>query len=88
MDDARQWVLLAAIVQLSAALAGLVVAQRAGGLNLAAGAIILGGATLFAVEIYVHAFLNNAALEMLAPIGGALLIIGWVVLAIAPPNPR
>ena len=46
---------------------------------------ILGGATLFAGEIYVHSFLNNASLEMLAPIGGALAIVGWIVLAFAKP---
>ena len=86
--DGRDWVVLAAIVQLSAALAGLVVAGRAGMLNLIAGGLILVGATLFAAEIYVHAFLNNTALEMIAPVGGALAIIGWIALAFAKPAPR
>ncbi|MES1202014.1 MAG: DUF423 domain-containing protein [Pseudomonadota bacterium] len=83
--DGAQWVLLAGIVQLSAAGAGLAIANRTARLNLIAGAMILGGATLFAGEIYVHSFLNNASLEMLAPIGGALSIIGWIVLAFAKP---
>ncbi|MES1157048.1 MAG: DUF423 domain-containing protein [Alphaproteobacteria bacterium] len=88
VEDAREWVLLAAIVQLSAALAGLVIAGRSGALNLIAGGLILAGASLFAAEIYLHAFLNNTALEMMAPVGGAAAILGWIVLAFAKPDPR
>ncbi|HVY86051.1 MAG TPA: DUF423 domain-containing protein [Caulobacterales bacterium] len=84
--DGAQWVLLGGIVQLSAALAGLVIAGRSGRLNLVAGILILAGAALFAGEIDLHAFANITAFEMLAPVGGGLGILGWIVLAFAKPK--
>ena len=84
--DAAQGVVLAGIVELAAACAGLAIANRAGRFNMIAGALILAGATLFAGEIYVHAFLNNAAFEPLAPVGGAISIAGWILLAFAAPR--
>jgi uncharacterized membrane protein YgdD (TMEM256/DUF423 family) len=80
--------MLAAIAQLSAAAAGLAIANRAGRLNAVAGAIILGGAFIFSGEIYFGAYTGNHSLIMLAPVGGTLMILGWIVLAIAKPAER
>ena len=80
--------MLAAIAQLSAAAAGLAIANRAGRLNAIAGAIILAGAFIFSGEIYFGAFTGNHSLIMLAPVGGTLMILGWIVLAFAKPAER
>ncbi len=77
--------MLAAIAQLSAAAAGLAIANRSGRLNAIAGAIILGGAFIFSGEIYFGAYTGNHGLIMLAPLGGTLMILGWIVLAFAKP---
>ncbi len=58
---------------------GLALANRSGRLNLVAGALILGGAALFADALYAH------ALAMLALVVGSALILGWGVLAFAIP---
>lgn len=76
---------LAAFVQLGAACAGLALANRSGRLNLIAGALILGGAALFASALYAISLTGSHAFAMLAPIGGSALIIGWAVLAFAKP---
>ena len=77
--------MLAAIAQLSAAAAGLAIANRTGRLNAIAGAILLGGAFIFSGEIYFGAYTGNHSLIMLAPVGGTLMILGWIVLAFAKP---
>jgi uncharacterized membrane protein YgdD (TMEM256/DUF423 family) len=76
----------AAGVQLAAALAGLLVANRVGLLNVIGGALILAGATLFAGEIYLTTFVSDLPIHFLAPIGGSLNILGWIVLAFARPT--
>jgi len=38
-------------------------------------------ASLFSSEIAFHTFTDNAAFQMLAPIGGALMIGSWLLLA-------
>lgn len=80
--------MLAAIAQLSAAGAGLAIANRAGRLNATAGAVILAGAFIFSGEIYFSALTGNHAFIMLAPVGGTLMILGWIVLALAKPDER
>ena len=85
-DPDISFVYLAAAMQLSAGLAGLVLAGRTSQLNLIAGAMILGGATLFAGVVYLSMINDNHPFHMLAPIGGALVILGWIVLAFAKPN--
>lgn len=85
-QEGAPFVQLAAIAQLSAAAAGLAIANRAGRLNLIAGAMILGGATLFAAEIYLISFRVSEATHFLAPVGGGTLILGWIVLAFAKPD--
>jgi uncharacterized membrane protein YgdD (TMEM256/DUF423 family) len=77
---------LAAFIQLAAAAAGLAIANRSGSVNLAAGAMILGGAALFAASLYALAVLHTRNVVMLAPVGGITLILGWIALAFA--NPR
>ena len=80
--------MLAAMAQLSAAAAGLAIANRAGRLNAIAGAIILAGAFIFGGEIDFAAFTGNHNFIMLAPVGGTSMIIGWIVLAFAKPRER
>ena len=83
-DPDIAFVYLAAAAQLSAACAGLAIANRAGRLNAIAGALIVGGAFLFAAAIHLGAFKVHA-LHALAPIGGAAMIAGWITLAFARP---
>ena len=80
--------MLAAIAQLSAAAAGLAIANRTGRLNAIAGAIILAGAFIFSGEITFAAFTGNHNFIMLAPAGGTSMIVGWIVLAFAKPSER
>jgi uncharacterized membrane protein YgdD (TMEM256/DUF423 family) len=76
---------LGAFVQLGAACAGLAIANRSGRLNTIAGAMILGGAALFAGTLYAISLTGSQNFAQLAPIGGATLILGWAVLAFAKP---
>jgi uncharacterized membrane protein YgdD (TMEM256/DUF423 family) len=80
--------MLAAIAQLSAAAAGLAIANRTARLNTIAGAVILAGAFIFGGEIYFAAFTGNHNFIMLAPVGGTSMIVGWIVLAFAKPGER
>jgi uncharacterized membrane protein YgdD (TMEM256/DUF423 family) len=43
---------------------------------------VLGG-TLFAADVSMRAFAGHRLFPMAAPIGGTLLIIAWLVLALA-----
>lgn len=74
---------LAAFIQLGAAAAGLAIANRSGRLNAAAGALILGGAALFAGVLYAISLTQSQSFAMLAPVGGSALIL--VVLVFAKP---
>lgn len=78
-------VLMAAVAQMSAAAAGLAIANRPGRLNSAAGGLILFGANLFAGVIYLSAFNDAHPFHALAPVGGAAMIAGWLLLAFARP---
>ncbi len=46
-------------------------------------ALWLTGSGLFALEIVLHVVTGVAAFGLLAPIGGGLAILGWLVLAVA-----
>lgn len=81
-------VLTAGIAQLSAAATGLAVAERAGRINLVAIAALLAGANVFAGVIYASAINPTHPFHALAPVGGSLQIIGWVLLAFASPARR
>lgn len=77
---------LAAFIQLGAAAAGLAIANRSGGLNLVAGALILAGAAVFAGTLYTIAITHTRAFVMLAPVGGITLLLGWLALVFAKPG--
>lgn len=77
---------LAAFVHMGAACAGLAIANREGRLNAIAGALILGGAALFAGALYAISFSGSHAFAMAAPIGGLALVSGWALLAFAKPE--
>ncbi|MBY0564364.1 MAG: DUF423 domain-containing protein [Hyphomonadaceae bacterium] len=77
---------LGALVQLGAACAGLAIANRSGRLNVAAGAMILSGAAIFAGTLYAISLTQSQDFAMLAPLGGITLISGWAVLAFAKPR--
>ncbi|MGE0597764.1 MAG: DUF423 domain-containing protein [Hyphomonadaceae bacterium] len=79
-------VTMAALAQISAAAGGLAIARASGRLAATAGAMILIGANIFAGVIYLNAFVGDHPLRMLAPLGGGLLILGWLVLAFARPR--
>lgn len=76
---------LAAFVQLGAACAGLAIANRTSRMNLIAGAMILGGAALFAGTLYLISLSGSQSFALLAPIGGSAMILGWVALVFAKP---
>jgi uncharacterized membrane protein YgdD (TMEM256/DUF423 family) len=46
-------------------------------------ALMLTGSGLFALEIVLHVVTGVSALGFLAPVGGGLTILGWLVLAVA-----
>eukprot|EP00051_Salpingoeca_urceolata_P017672 m.243434 g.243434 ORF g.243434 m.243434 type:complete len:138 (-) comp19020_c3_seq5:166-579(-) len=48
-----------------------------------AGNLFLGGVTLFSGSIYALVLLDKPVLGAITPIGGSLLIAGWVALALA-----
>ncbi len=56
-------------------------AQRTAGLIAALG--FVAGAALFAGDLSLRQFAGHSLFPMAAPTGGTLLIIGWLVLAIA-----
>ncbi|MEJ0058768.1 MAG: DUF423 domain-containing protein [Terricaulis sp.] len=84
-DPEVSFIYMAAATQLSAATAGLAIANRTGRLNLIAGALLLGGATVFAGTIYLGAF-HLPSIHALAPIGGAAVLLGWLTLAFTKPG--
>jgi len=73
-------------IQLAIAAAVLAMANRAGRLNLIAGAVLLAGATLFAGAQYAALFGLPTTGTMIAPVGGVLMIGGWLILAFAKPR--
>jgi uncharacterized membrane protein YgdD (TMEM256/DUF423 family) len=81
--EAVERIKLAAFIQFGAAAAGLAIANRAGRLNLIAGALILAGAALFSGVLYAVSILGAPA--TLAPVGGVTLLAGWAVLIFARP---
>ncbi|MEZ5957791.1 MAG: DUF423 domain-containing protein [Hyphomonadaceae bacterium] len=76
---------LGAFVHIAAACAGLAIANRSGRLNAIAGAMILGGAAVFAGTLYAISLTGSQSFALLAPIGGVTLILGWVTLLFAKP---
>lgn len=77
---------LGAFIQLTAAAAGLAIANRDGKLNVLAGAMILAGAAIFSATLYTLSLTQERSFVMFAPVGGITLILGWIILAFT--NPR
>jgi len=75
-------------MQLSAAAAGLAVSGREGRLNTIAASMMLIGANIFALVIYLNAVAPGHPLHALAPVGGGLSILSWILLAFASPAKR
>lgn len=46
-----------------------------------ASSFFLGGSILFSGSLYLLSFTNNTAFAMATPLGGVLLIVGWLFLA-------
>ena len=62
---------------------GLLVLQRGSGLFHAAGLLMLGGTVIFSGCLYLLVLTGLKWLGAVVPIGGSLMIFGWLVLAIA-----
>jgi uncharacterized membrane protein YgdD (TMEM256/DUF423 family) len=45
--------------------------------------LMLLAASLFSGEIAFHTFTDNASFQFLAPVGGTLMIVSWLMLAVA-----
>ena len=75
----------------AAALIG-VSAHRAGSRPTAAGLALAAGAILFCADLSARAFLGARLFPYAAPIGGSLMILAWLALALsfalAPPEAR
>lgn len=52
-------------------------------LLIVAGYFITSGMILFSFSLYAYAALQNSWIAMITPVGGLMLIIGWVVLAVS-----
>ena len=74
---------MAAFVQLISGAALIAIANRAGRLNAVAGTMIGAGAAIFAGAIYGSYAAANPMLLFAAPLGGLLMIVGWILLAFA-----
>ena len=74
-----------------AALLAIVLAERQivhPHLGLAAGCGFVAGATLFSADLTMLQFLGHRLFPMAAPSGGTLMILSWLLLAIAAIWPR
>lgn len=49
---------------------------------LGAALLMLAAASLFSGEIAFHALTGNASFQMLAPTGGTLMIVSWLIVAV------
>ena len=78
---------LVALTQAPALLALGLHAGRSQTLRIAAGLIGL-GALLFSADLAAVHFLGASPMRFLAPVGGTLLIAGWIVIAVCALVPR
>lgn len=60
---------------------GLAAARTGGALSTAAGWCFLAGITIFSGSLYLMTLTGARWLGAITPVGGALLIVGWAVLA-------
>ena len=77
---------MAAYLQLGAGAALFGLANRTSALNVIAAGLIGAGAAIFAGAIYGAAAFNNEAFFFGAPLGGALMIAGWITAAFTKPG--
>jgi len=77
---------MAGYLQLGGGAACLALANRNDRVSLVAGAMIGAGAAIFAAAIDLGAVTNNQALLFGAPVGGLLMIFGWLGVAFATPK--
>ena len=68
----------------AAAILGLCALDSGRGTRIAA-SLIAAGALLFSGELAAHALAGAQPLPLAAPIGGTLMIVGWLVAAVAAP---
>ncbi|XP_005332846.2 transmembrane protein 256 [Ictidomys tridecemlineatus] len=47
-----------------------------------AGLLLASGTTLFCTSFYYQALSGDSSIQMLGPVGGSLLLIGWLALAL------
>jgi uncharacterized membrane protein YgdD (TMEM256/DUF423 family) len=90
VGEAEIWyVILGATVQLGCALAGLLVARSGGGrIAAAAGVMMVAGSAAFSLVLTALVAIDFQGLNLLVPIGGAIALLGWIVLAFAGPGNR
>ena len=72
-----------ALALLACGLLSLHAGGSGGGATGVAAVAFTGGVVLFSGSLYLMAFTGWTRLGMVVPLGGALLIVGWVALAIA-----
>ncbi|XP_049622136.1 transmembrane protein 256 [Suncus etruscus] len=47
-----------------------------------AGLLLVSGTTLFCTSFYYQGLTGNSSIQPLAPVGGSLLILGWLAMAL------
>ena len=77
--EAADWLRTGAQYQMIHAVAAIVLARRAPMVT----AILLVGAAIFAITLYAMAMGAPRWFGAITPIGGTLLILGWLMLAVA-----
>ncbi|HUI20459.1 MAG TPA: DUF423 domain-containing protein [Methylocella sp.] len=82
VQTASNFLLLHALATLAVCGLSLAVPQR-GTWFLGAAALFLGGSLLFGGDLSVRAFAGTRLFPMAAPIGGMVLILAWIFVAVA-----
>ncbi|MCJ8157627.1 DUF423 domain-containing protein [Sphingomonas sp. LaA6.9] len=78
-SEAAEWLKTGAFYQLIHTVAALATAEHAGGKGVAT--LFLVGGAIFALTLYAMAFGAPRWLGAVTPIGGSLMILGWLWLA-------
>ncbi len=82
LDIASRYLLVHAVAMLGGGvLAQLAIPKRARRLALLAGALFLIGVGLFSGGITLHALAGHPVIDMIIPIGGVTMMLGWLALA-------
>lgn len=79
-ETGARYHLVHAVAMVAAGLLSLHAPGRGAG---TAGLLFLAGIVLFSGSLYVLGFTGSRALVLVTPVGGLLLILGWIVLAAA-----